>query len=145
MARFRGKCLFRVLPEVFRDYGLCSVKNVVIFKPPSAILFFKCAQFSCGRMLLINHSPQNSGATFASSPVFDWGIPTVLDSVALMEIFTRFFAQKRAVGNIFVSTKTSKARLLAICCCCRRHATAPTRHISRPSTCVVPACEGFTR
>ena len=26
-----------------------------------------------------------------------------------------------------------RAWLLAICCCCRRHATAPTHHISRPS------------
>ena len=30
-----------------------------------------------------------------------------------------------------MSTRTSKARLVAICCCCRRHATAPTHHIAR--------------
>ena len=31
-----------------------------------------------------------------------------------------------------MSTTTSKARLLATCSCCRRHAMAPTHHISRP-------------
>ena len=42
------------------------------------------------------------------------------------------FRRNKWLKNQFMSTRTSKARLLAICCCCRRHATAPTHHINRP-------------
>ena len=120
--------VFRVLPEVFREYGLFSVKNAV-----QMLFFFKCAKLSWAHVLDKKQPPKQRGCLCVKSVFLIGAKPTALDSGALIETFTRFCPEKSGWQYVSVSTRTSKARLLAIFCCCRRHATAPTHHISSPS------------
>ena len=113
---------------MFRDYGLFSVKND---KNLCEITFFSVPNLAV-RIFLMDNSPQNSGATFASSPFFDWGKPAVLYSGALIEVFSRFHPEKSSSKNCCFHANIESAASSHLLLLSTTY-TAPAQSISRPS------------